>query len=113
MAIENKTVGNNLKLLRKKKGFTQEQIAAYLEIDQTTVSKMESGERSISVSTLEKLCDLFLCQLEDFVIEASSCASQKIVAFRANELDSKDLQALAQVGRIVRNLEEMTELKGA
>lgn len=108
----NATVGANVKRMRKRSGLTQEHVAQFLGIDQTLVSKMENGQRPIGVSLLERLCDLFFCTLDDLLNESSG-ADRKTVAFRSDGLAVEDLRALAAVGRIVRNLEDMTALEKA
>lgn len=111
MSSIDEIVGRNIKRLRKQNGLTQEQLARYSHIDQTTISKIESGQRSIGVSALEKLCDLFFCSLDDILNEPENLTSPKAVAFRADGLSQEDLPAVAAIGRIVRNLEEITSLE--
>lgn len=103
----NAVVGSNVKRLRKRSGLTQEHVAQYLGIDQTLVSKIESGQRSLGASSLEKLCDLFFCSLDDLLDERSPVPAKKVVAFRADSFAGDELHALAAIGRIVRNLEDM------
>ncbi len=111
MSNIDKTVGSNIKRIRKRSGLTQEHVAQYLGIDQTLVSKIESGQRSVGVSSLEALCDLFFCTLDDFLDAATTAPVEKAVAFRAESLGTDDLQAIAAIGRIARNLEEMAALE--
>lgn len=117
MADINAIVGANVKRMRKLHGFTQEHVARYLGIDQTLVSKVEGGQRSLGAASLEKLCDLFFCTLDDLLDDSARSAQapvEKAVAFRADGLADEDLHALAAIGRIVRNLEDMAALeKGA
>lgn len=111
MADINVIVGANVKRMRKRSGLTQEHVAQYLGIDQTLVSKVEGGQRSLGVSSLEKLCDLFFCSLDDLIGDGSQMPEEKAVAFRADGLAGDDLHALAAIGRIVRNLEDMAVLE--
>lgn len=113
MADINAIVGANVKRMRKLCGLTQENVAQYLGIDQTLVSKVEGGQRSLGVSSLEKLSDLFFCSLDDLVGDGSQMPEGKAVAFRADGLAGDDLHALAAVGRIVRNLEDLAALEKA
>lgn len=50
---------NNLKFLRDKYGYLQENIAEKTGIKQTTISRYENGERKISGINLIKLSKLF------------------------------------------------------
>lgn len=113
MADINVVVGANVKRMRRLRGLTQEHVARYLGIDQTLVSKVEGGQRSLGAASLEKLCDLFFCTLDDLLDEDARTPAGKAMAFRADDLDGEDLHALAAIGRIVRNLEDMAELEKA
>lgn len=103
-----KQLGANLKAARTNRGLTQSQVAEYLCIDQTTLSKIESGTRTIGASMLDKLAALYFCTVDQLLGE-SPLPMQK-VAFRSKNLQSGDVANLAEIGRIVGNLEEMTAL---
>ena len=109
----NAGVGANVKRMRKLRGLTQEHVARYLGIDQTLVSKVEGGQRSLGVSSLEKLCDLFFCSLDDLLGEEAQAPARNAVAFRTDGLAGDDLHTLAAIGRIVRNLEDLAALEKA
>ena len=88
----------DVKRLRKRGGLTQEHVAQYLGIDQTLVSKVEAGQRSLGVASLERLCDLFFCTLDDLLDDGPQTSEAKAVAFRADGFGVDDLQALAPSG---------------
>ena len=50
---------NNLGMLRKKNGFTQQQVADYLSINRSTYTKYETGVSEPSIITIRKLAELF------------------------------------------------------
>lgn len=49
-------LGHNLKLIRKAKGITQEELAEIIGIHPRQLSKIETGEHFPSCKTLEKVC---------------------------------------------------------
>lgn len=102
-------IGANLKEMRQSRGLSQTQVANYLGIDQTTLSKIENGTRTIGVVMLEKLAALYFCSLDQLLGEAPK--SPNAIAFRTKSLDGTELESLAEIGRIVGNLEEMIALK--
>lgn len=51
-----KLVGARLKLLRIKKGMSQERFALDIGLDRTYIASVESGKRNISIINLEKIC---------------------------------------------------------
>ena len=63
-------IGDRLKILRKDYGYTlrkdygytQKQIAEYLDIDQAYISRIEKGERTLNLSLLDKICQLYNCK---------------------------------------------------
>lgn len=105
-------IGNNIKKFRDGMGFNQSTIARFLNVDQSLISKVEKGERSLSVDMLEKLSCLFgvsINTIESSTIEESTLS----VAFRASDLSLEDLEAISAINRIALNSEYMAEiLKG-
>ena len=64
-------LGKNLKKLRKRKNYTQEQVSAKLElygidISRVTYNKMEKNYYSIRVKELLALKEIFNCEFADF-----------------------------------------------
>ena len=57
--MDAKTTTNRLKQLRKESKITQEQLAQYLEVDQSMITKLENGSRNLNITLIEKICDLF------------------------------------------------------
>lgn len=102
-------IGNNIKILRDNMGFSQSTIASFLNVDQSLISKVEKGERSLSTDMLEKLACLFgisIDAIESNTIETSSLS----FAFRASDLSAEDLEAISAINRIALNSEYMAEL---
>jgi transcriptional regulator with XRE-family HTH domain len=52
---------------RKRRGLTQEQVAAALRVPQSQVSRMESGERSVNAVELRHFATLYRRRLDYFV----------------------------------------------
>ena len=47
--------GEKVKLLRTKKGWSQEKLALEADIDRTYLPGIEKGERNVSITVVEKL----------------------------------------------------------
>ena len=95
-------MGARFKEIRTKCGFTQEQIANFLELDRTMITKFEKGERSLGIADLERACELFGCNLK--VLRGLQEFEPMTVAYRAKELTLEDMEAVRNVQRIVLNL---------
>lgn len=52
--MEATTKNIRLKQLRKESKITQEQLANYLDVDQTMITKLENGTRNLNVTLIEK-----------------------------------------------------------
>ena len=59
-------IGNRIKELRKIKGYSQETLANYCELDRTYVASVENGKRNISIINLEKIVIALGVSLKDF-----------------------------------------------
>jgi transcriptional regulator with XRE-family HTH domain len=60
-------IGNKLKLLRKNKDMSQEEVADYLHISQSAYARMESGESSSWANHMFKICKIFDITTEDLL----------------------------------------------
>ena len=102
-------IGKNIKTLRVEMGLSQSNIASFLNVDQSLISKVEKGERILSADMLEKLACLFgvsIDAIEGSAIEASSLS----FAFRSSNLSAKDLETISAINRIALNSEYMAKL---
>ncbi len=104
-----KSVGERFSELRNRSGLTQSQIADYLNVDQSYVSKYEKNERQFSVDILEKAAALFGCPIEYFTDETSEYAPMPI-ALRARSVTAEDLETIAAINKIALNLRFMEGL---
>jgi transcriptional regulator with XRE-family HTH domain len=102
-------LNNRLKELRIKSKLTQEQLAKYLDVDQSMVTKLENGTRTLNVTLIDKICSLFGCS-EDYLLGNSEDYIPLNFAFRANGIQTEDLQSIAAVNKIAMNIRYMNEI---
>jgi transcriptional regulator with XRE-family HTH domain len=50
---------NNIKLIREEKGLKQIEVATHINVDKSAYSKIEKGQRNITVDELQKMAQLF------------------------------------------------------
>jgi len=103
-----KKIGDRLKKLREDSNYTQKQLADYLEITQGQLSKIESGNRNLNLSLLEKICSLYNCSEEYILLESDEYSIPK-VAFRVSE-NFVDLNLVAKMNQIIANLKFLRSL---
>ena len=109
--MDAKTTTNRLKQLRKESKITQEQLAQYLEVDQSMITKLENGSRNLNVTLIEKICNLFGCS-EKYLMGEDDVYIPLNFAFRANGVQAEDLESIAAVNKIVMNIRYMNEMLG-
>lgn len=61
--------GENLKLIRKAKNISQEELADRLGVARQSISKWETGENYPSMQNILCLCDIFKCKINEIVHE--------------------------------------------
>ncbi len=52
-----KKFGEKVKLLRIKKGWSQEKLALAADLDRTYIPSIEKGERNVSITVIQKIAD--------------------------------------------------------
>lgn len=65
----NVVVGNRLKILRKTKNWSQEQVADYLHISQSAYARIERGEGNSWSNYIRKFCELYKINPEELIKE--------------------------------------------
>ncbi len=106
-----KNISMRLKKLRKESKITQEQLAQYLNVDQSLVTKLENGTRSFNVTLIDKICSLFGCT-EEYLLGESEEYIPLNFAFRSNGIEAEDLDSIAVINKIAMNLRYMNKLAG-
>lgn len=102
-------INEKLKMMREKTGLRQEQIAEYLGVTQTFISKVETGERNLTVDQLESVANLYGYSLASFADK--DLDPQPIqFAFRAQSISQDDLRIIAEISRIAINSRFMTKV---
>lgn len=102
-------IGKNIKALRESIGFTQANIATFLNVDQSMISKVEKGEETLSIDRLEKLSCLFGVTVEEMekdIIKEPSLLTK----YKANELIIENMEAFSAINKIAMNVTFMDEL---
>ncbi len=111
MVLDTTLAGKRFKELREQSGLTQAQMAEYLDIDQSYISKFEKNDRQFGTDTLQKAADLFGCSLDCFINKEVEYESP-VIALRANSVAVEDLEVIARINRLASNLRYMENLLG-
>ena len=103
------TVYEKLKMMREKAGLRQGQIADYLGVTQTFISKVESGERNLTVDQLESVVNLYGYSLAAFA-DMEEDVHPIQFAFRAQDVRQEDLRIIADIAKIAINSRFMAKV---
>jgi transcriptional regulator with XRE-family HTH domain len=107
--MDNEEIGLRLKELRKEWGYTQKQVANYLGFQQGQIAKLENGERTLKVSSLHLLCELYGCS-QEYIVEGKGSYSKPNYLLKSNSRDI-DLKTNASMNRIINNMKEMKNIQ--
>jgi transcriptional regulator with XRE-family HTH domain len=76
----------NIKLLRKKQGFSQEKLAEAASLSAQTISDIEGCRTWVSDKTLERLAQVFNVAVFQFFIPPNNSGEEDAVTFLYNQL---------------------------
>ena len=101
--------GDNLKLIRKRKNMSQEELADKVNVSRQSVSKWENGEAYPEMNNILELCKIFNCKINDLVhVDMSDIDSldedivMKVVKF--NEEKQKRVKSLSNIISLIGNI---------
>ena len=93
--IMNKSVGEKLKVLRKSRGLSLEDILQKLQISESTYLRMEKGETATWTSKIDKICEIYQIEPEELLL-----SKEKYVFITNNQQNG------TITGNVVNNLSE-------
>ena len=91
----NKSVGEKLKVLRKSRGLSLEDILQKLQISESTYLRMEKGETATWTSKIDKICEIYQIEPEELLL-----SKEKYVFITNNQQNG------TITGNVVNNLSE-------
>lgn len=106
------TVATNLKKLREAARYTQDEVAQAIGITRSAYSNYESGEREAPYDVLEKVSDLFGCDMY-VLFEENENADAMILAsaFRLEGLTDEDAAEIVRFKDIVKSYLKMEAIE--
>jgi len=104
-------LGETLKQLREANNFTQENVSDYLGIKRSTYSNYETGDREAPLMVLDKLANLYGCDLYDLECEDKDVLQGVVAcAFRVDSLSVEDMKQVAAFKQLVLNYVKMRKI---
>lgn len=112
MSENNMIIGENAKRARESCGFSQANVAEFLKVDQSLISKFEKGLRSMQSDMLERLANLYGIKITDFKCVDGIPEQRVKAAYRSDALNTEDMEAIHDIKRIAMNLFFMSDMVG-
>ena len=106
------TIATNLKKLREAARYTQDEVSQALGVTRSAYSNYESGEREAPYDVLEKVSDLFGCDMY-ILFEENENADAMILAsaFRLDGLTDEDAAEIVRFKDIVKSYLKMEAIE--
>lgn len=93
--MDNNTIGRNIKIERKRKGFSQERLAEMIGVSRQTIVNWENGKGMPILENIEEMCKVFNVSYEELTgkvyIKDESTQSDKNSAVEADKDESSFL----------------------
>lgn len=105
---ERTIISKNIKRMREACRFTQKQVSQFLGIGRSAYSNYETGDRELPLEVMEKLADLYGCDL--FLLyeeDADIVKNMLTTAFRVDDLSADDMKQIADFKAVVKNYLKM------
>ncbi|MFW0739741.1 helix-turn-helix domain-containing protein [Flavobacterium sp. T12S277] len=107
----NALVGNKLKKLRKSRNFSQEEMADYLNISQSSYARMENGENHSWANHISRICEIFTIYPEDLIrrdlLDGNNNQQKLNSTYSVQELSDKLIE---QYEQRINELKEIIEI---
>lgn len=105
---ERTIISKNIKRMREACRFTQEQVSQFLGIGRSAYSNYETGDRELPLEVMEKLADLYGCDLFLLYEEDDDIVKNMLTtAFRVDDLSADDMKQIADFKAVVKNYLKM------
>lgn len=107
--MEKEEIGKKIKILRKTRGLTQEQLADKLRVKRATISNYEIGRRSPHIKELEDIAAALGVGLEYFGVGGSAAVdlvARAKVLFESDAPAEEKQRAYKEIMKLYLELEE-------
>ena len=107
--MEKEEIGKKIKILRKSRGLTQQQLADKLSVKRATISNYEIGRRSPHIKELEEIAEALGVGLDYFGFGGSAAidlVARAKVLFESDIPAEEKAQAYKEIMKLYLNMEE-------
>ena len=94
-------LADNIRKIRKERGFQQKQVALEVEVGISHYNRMEKGEREISVKVLEKLAKFYGLTLDQIVNMNDEVPKEVVIK---DKITSEQIRLISQLDKKDKNI---------
>lgn len=84
-------LGEKVKLIRKRRGLKQDDLAVILNLSRGQISNLESGKRNLNLKQLERICEYFKVDMSYFLMSETTDSCLDLIERAKLLFDSKEL----------------------
>ncbi len=96
-----KSIGKNIQKFRKKKGYTQEQLAEMVSLSPSYLSAIERGVYQLSLEPLVEIMNCLDCTADDLFAEVISNGYKNRASRLSDELEQLSLEEQSKIFDVV------------
>ena len=96
-----KSIGKNIQKFRKKKGYTQEQLAEMVSLSPSYLSAIERGVYQISLEPLVKIMNCLDCTADDLFAEVINNGYKNRTSRLSDELEQLSLEEQSKIFDVI------------
>lgn len=97
-------LGKRIQELRKRKRFTQEQLAELIDMEQNTISVIESGRNFPTLATLEKIANVLEVELSDFFNYEYFDDIENLKIYTQSKIETLNDNQIRQLTKYIKNV---------
>lgn len=109
----NIVVGNKLKVLRKNKNMSQEEVADYLHISQSAYARMESGDSHSWANHILRICQIFEISPEELFeinVDRERVSSEATISHLSNKMIKQYEERIKELKKVIKDLKKESKL---
>lgn len=90
--LDKKKIGKQLKELRISRGWRQSEVSDKTGLSRPAISNIEAGKRALTLSTLQKFCEVFQVDISYFGLETNNYDEALDLTSRIEAIFKSDLE---------------------
>ncbi|PAU95389.1 hypothetical protein CK503_04120 [Aliifodinibius salipaludis] len=94
--------GNNLKKIRKSRGYNQQEVADKMEMTQASISQFEKGKRVPTPSLIRKFANALDADVEEFVGSSDAEFEKQMLMRNVKDLSADSIKKINEFVELIK-----------